>query len=184
MKKDSIDNLFNELEGQFDIHEPKNGHDTRFLNRLNAQQSKARRNLKNTWKSVMAIAASLVICIAVFTSLNSDPELMDLASVSPELSETQDFFSVTIESELKKLDQERSPETEKIIDDALKQIKILEESYEALKIDLTNSSSDNRVIYAMISNFQSRIDVLNNVLEQIENYKQLKLNINETNYTL
>ena len=30
------------------------------------------------------------------------------------------------------------------------------------------------VIYAMISNFQNRIEVLTNLLEQIENFKQLK----------
>ena len=48
------------------------------------------------------------------------------------------------------------------------------------KIDLTESGKDQRVIYAMISNFQSRIDILTTVLEQIEDVKQLKTNTNQT----
>jgi hypothetical protein len=59
-------------------------------------------------------------------TLHNESKALDLASVSPELSETQDFFTITIENELKKLNKERSPLTERIINDALKQIQILE----------------------------------------------------------
>ena len=73
-----------------------------------------------------------------------------------------------------KLNQERTPETKALIDDALKQLKTLESDYENLKKDLTKSGDDKRVIYAMINNFQNRINVLQTVLEQIESIKQLK----------
>ena len=117
-------------------------------------------------------------------TLQNQPEALDLASVSPELSETQDFFTVTIENELKKLNEERSPLTEQIINDALIQIQILEKDYQNLKTDLIESGQDQRVIYAMISNFQNRIDILNTVLEQIEDVKQLKNNTNEPKNTI
>ncbi|MEM9680754.1 MAG: hypothetical protein AAF901_10565 [Bacteroidota bacterium] len=179
MKKDTIDQLFSNLEGQFDVHTPVDGHEMRFLEKLDNKKEK-----KTYWKSFIAIAASVIICVGLFTTFNNKPEVLDLASVSPELSEAQDFFSITIETELKKLDLERSPETEDIIHDALRQIKILEDKYEILKQDLTETDGDQRVIYAMISNFQSRIDVLNNVLEQIENYKQLKSKNDENTITI
>ena len=63
-------------------------------------------------------------------------------------------------------------------------MEILEKEYESLKIDLTNSGDDKRVIYAMISNFQTRIDLLKNVMETIENVKQLKKNNNENSITI
>ena len=44
------------------------------------------------------------------------------------------------------------------------QMKVWEENYEQLKLDLEASGKDERVIYAMISNFQDRIDLLQNVL--------------------
>jgi hypothetical protein len=85
---------------------------------------------------------------------------------------------------LKKITDESSPETQSLINDALKQMKILENDYESLKKDLTESNDDNRVIYAMISNFQKRIDLLKNTLEQINTVKQLKNISNENESTI
>jgi hypothetical protein len=108
----------------------------------------------------------------------------DLASISPELSETQEFFTTTIAQELSVLNNERSPKTEAIINDALTQINILEKEYESLKVHLSESGDDKRVIYAMIANFQNRIDLLQNVLKQIEEVKQLNNENNENNATI
>ncbi|WP_299520843.1 hypothetical protein [Winogradskyella sp.] len=183
MKKDILDDLFENLKGEFDINEPNEGHEHRFLDKL-----KASTDTKNSsginWKPFLAVAASLVICFSVFTTINSDQEVVDLASVSPELSETQDFFTATIETELKKLNQERSPLTQKMISDALEYIESLEKEYENLKISLTENGNDQRIIYAMINNFQSRIDILNNVLDEIEKLKQLNINTDETTNTI
>jgi len=188
-EKDTLDELFENLKGEFDINEPHSGHENRFLDKLRANDvvnnnTDTKKSLGFNWKPFLAIAASLVICFSVFTTINNEPEAMDLASVSPELSETQDFFTATIEAELKKLDQERSPLTQQIISDALVQIETLEKDYENLKINLTENGNDQRVIYAMIGNFQSRIDILNIVLDEIENIKQLNTNTDETTNTI
>ncbi|WP_400080043.1 hypothetical protein [Winogradskyella sp. R77965] len=187
MEKDTIDDLFDDLQGKFDINEPKQGHEQRFLDKLKTNdiaQNGTKRSFDFNWKPFLAIAASLLICFSVFTTLQNEPETLDLANVSPELSETQDFFTVTIENELKKLNDERSPLTEQIINDAIEQIQLLETDYQNLKTDLTESGKDQRVIYAMISNFQSRIDILNTVLEQIETIKELKINTDEPKNTI
>lgn len=187
MQNDTIDDLFENLKGKFDVNEPNQGHENRFLEKLKANDMasiKSERKSSFNWKPFLAVAASVIICFGVFTTMNAQPEVMDLASVSPELSETQDFFTASIESELKKLNQERSPLTEQIINDALEQIQLLEKEYQNLKTDLTESNKDQRVIYAMISNFQNRIDILNTVLEQIETIKQLKINSDEPKNTI
>lgn len=186
MKEDNIDKLFGELKGEFDIDSPGQGHENRFLEKLKGDDLTdiTEKSSRLNWKPFLAIAASLVICFSVFIGINTEPEVMDLASVSPELSETQDFFTATIETELKKLNQENSPLTRKIIEDALKSIESLEKEYEDLKISLTENGNDQRVIYAMINNFQSRIDILNNVLEEIENIKQLNIITDETKNTI
>ena len=187
MEKDTLENLFESLKGEFDINDPNQGHEQRFLNKLNASgiaEMDSKTSSRFNWKPFLAIAASLVICFSVFTMINNEPEVMDLASVSPELSQTQDFFTATIETELKRLNAERSPLTEQVITDALNRIERLEEAYQNLKTDLTESNNDQRVIYAMITNFQNRIDVLNTVLEQIETIKQLKNNNDEPKNTI
>ncbi|WP_299101725.1 hypothetical protein [uncultured Winogradskyella sp.] len=187
MEKDNLDSLFDNLKGQFDIETPQTNHEQRFLDKLKSNDIASIEVKKSSgfnWKPFLAIAASIIICLGLFTTLQNDSEDLDLASVSPEMSETQDFFTVTIENELKKLNEERSPLTEQIISDALAQIKLLENDYQKLKTDLTESGKNQRVIYAMISNFQNRIDILNTVLEQIEVIKELKTNTNEPKNTL
>ena len=177
MKKDNIDNLFENFRSDFDLETPNNGHQERFLAKLKNQNPEnhiSSANHFNYWKPFLSIAASLVICFSVFTLLNPSNNIKDLASVSPEMSQTESFFTTAISEELTKLDEARTPETENLINDAMKQMTILEKNYESLKIDLTNSGDDKRVIYAMITNFQTRIDLLKNVLETIENVKQLK----------
>lgn len=184
MKKDNLENLFDELKGQFDVETPNNNHQQRFLDKLKDSdlasteikvKSEAEKSSGFNWKPLLSIAAALVICFGVFTTLQNQPKDLDLASVSPEMSETQDFFTITIENELKKLNSERSPLTEQIISDALEQIQLLENDYKKLKTDLSESGKNQRIIYAMISNFQNRIDILNTVLEQIETIKELTI---------
>lgn len=187
MKKENLDDLFESLKGEFDVESPGIGHENRFLSKLKSDTSENSETEKTkgvNWKSFLAIAASIIISLSVFVNLNNNEELMDLANVSPELSETQDFFTATIENELRKLDKEQSPITKKIIEDALSLIDDLENDYNTLKIELTQNGEDQRIIHAMISNFQSRIDILNTVLEEIENIKQLKTDNNETNITI
>ncbi|RIA09576.1 hypothetical protein OE09_1415 [Flavobacteriaceae bacterium MAR_2010_72] len=186
MNKD-IGTIFENLRNEFDVENPNDGHQERFLNKLKGQQSNIidlKASNKNYWKPLLAVAASLVLCFSLITVLQQQPEAKDLASISPELSNTQDFFNTTIATELAALNNERSAETNAIIDDALKQIKHLEKAYETLKIDLIKSGDDKRVIYAMISNFQSRIDLLKNVLIQIEEVKQLNQNNDEHKITI
>ena len=65
-----------------------------------------------------------------------------------------------------------SPEYQDIVVDALFQIELLGQEYEQLKLELEASGDDKRIINAMISNFQNRIELLQNVLEQIDNVKQ------------
>lgn len=178
MKKDAIDKLFGDLEGSFDVHETPNGHQKRFLDRLNEAEKPSEKKLG--WWKPLSIAASIALLIAVgSTFLKTTPSEKDLASVSPEMMQTQSFFTTTINEELQKLKNVTEPETQQMVKDALKQIDILEKEYKTLKTDLAISGNDKRVIYAMISNFQSRITLLQQVLEKIEEIKTLKAYRNE-----
>ncbi|WP_299228737.1 hypothetical protein [uncultured Psychroserpens sp.] len=181
MEKDTIDTLFERLDSQFDIHMPHKGHEDRFFSKLkhiDREVHKSSRPAIRFWKPLLAAAASIILCIAIYIVLPEEPELMDLANVSQELSQTQDFFTAAIQEELSKLEQERTPETNKLIEGALQQLSILETDYESLKKDLAQSGDDKRVIYAMITNFQNRINVLETVLDKVEMVKQIKTKYN------
>ena len=184
MQENYIDDQLMSLRGTVDLAEPLEGHETRFLNKLKQANKNPKKKRPPFWTPFFIAAASVVICFGVFSTITQSQNRDGLASVSPELAEAQDFFTVTIAEELKKLNAERSPLTEEIIYDAMREIKVLESAYENLKVDLQESNHDTRVIYAMISNFQTRIDILTNVLEHIENIKQLKTKPNDTEITI
>ncbi|WP_424494049.1 DUF4179 domain-containing protein [Salinimicrobium sp. GXAS 041] len=183
MKNDNIEELFSSLD--FDVAEPSQGHEKRFEEKL---QQRSRKKIRTSgvislWGPALSIAASLLIAFLVFQKLYSNQLNREdgLASVSTEMKTTQDFYSSVISKELYNLQQEKTPETAAVIEDALKQLQILEKDYEKLKTDLSNSGQDKRVISAMITNFQRRIDLLNNVLEKVNNINKLKNTHHENN---
>ncbi|PWK17373.1 hypothetical protein [Xanthomarina spongicola] len=187
MSTDNLNKLFEDLKDNFDVEEPNSDHTKRFLSKLNNKTNIAsnnKTNVRNLWKPLLSIAASIILIVSLFITVNQKETVRDLANVSPEMAQTQTFFTSAISEELKKLESESNPETKMIINDALIQIKKLEINYDTLKVDLTKSGDDNRVIYAMIKNFQNRIDILQNTLEHIENIKQLNKLSNENNKTL
>ena len=182
------DEFFEDLKKlNFDISEPDSGHDDRFLKKLDKQHKSKllkKGKLRKLWIPLSSIAAAIILTFLAFGNVFNAPAFAketDLAAVSPKMKETQDFYSSLIERELKSIEGERSPATNKIINDALVQLETLEKEYNKLKKDLLESGQDKRVIYAMINNFQKRIDLLNQVLEQIETIKQLNTHKNETN---
>ncbi len=169
--KDNLENIFEKFENQFDIEEPNIGHFNRFESKLNKPSSR-KKIIKLI--STISIAASITLLIGIWIGSSNSNQGMELANVSIEMQETQSFFINTINNELSKIENERNSDTEQIIIDGFAQIQKLEKQYQLLSLELKESAEDKRVIYAMISNFQQRIDVLQGLLEQIENVKQLK----------
>ena len=187
MNKDNLDIILKNVEGQFDTEEPAIGHKQRFLDKLNNQNTMVvtkKKSVFKLWKPLLGVAASVVLLLTISFGVLKSNNSNELASISPEMATTQDFFTTTIATELKKLNSEESPEYQDLIVDTMFQMKILEENYEQLKQDLNTSGQDKRVIYAMISNFQDRIDLLQNVVEQIDDLKQTKNEQNENSITL
>ncbi|MDZ4149373.1 MAG: hypothetical protein U1C58_13895 [Flavobacteriaceae bacterium] len=173
MKKDALDNLFENLQGQFDTDQAAEGHFERFAEKLSQNPRKKTGSLR--FIRPFLVAASLAL-LFVLSFLSRTPESADLASVSPEMQNTQVFFTNMIQTELDKLKAKNKDETtQKMVTDALGQLALLEKDYESLKKDLVKSGYNQQVIYAMISNFQSRINLLKTVLEKIEKTQELKI---------
>ncbi|MFT5736398.1 MAG: hypothetical protein ACJAU2_001601 [Maribacter sp.] len=186
MEKDNIEQLFENLKGSFDTQAPEYGHEDRFLEKMNLGSKGGTSPIKKTawWKGV-SIAASVAVLIAVsigFFNQNSSIE-QQVAKVSPEVSNSQFYFASLIEEQVKELQAESSPETQKIIFDTMLQLKTLETDYGRLEKELLSGGNSKLLLSAMITNFQTRIDLLHDVLEQIETIKNLK-NYNDANYTL
>ena len=74
-----------------------------------------------------------------------------------------------------------TPETEPLIEDTLAQLTLLEDEYKKLEQDLVKGGDAKLELSAMITNFQTRIDLLREVMERVEEVKQFKNESNENN---
>lgn len=167
-----LEKLFENHQGKFDMFEPDSGHLERFKNKLENKKT-AKKNAVLLFSKI-AVAASIALLVGLWIGSSYGSKGLELAEVSTEMAETQSYFVATIQQELKLVEVERNSDTEQIINDALERITELEKKYELLTLELKESSEDRRIIYAMISNFQSRIDILQSLLERIESVKELK----------
>lgn len=167
-----LEKIFENQQGKFDTFEPDSGHFERFKNRIETKKAKKRSTTLMFAK--IAVAASIALLVGIWMGSEYTSKGLELAEVSTEMQETQSYFVATIQKQLAQVELERNSDTEQLINDALERIKTLETKYELLTLELKESGEDRRIIYAMISNFQSRIDILQSLLERIESVKELK----------
>ncbi|MCK0132219.1 hypothetical protein MWU59_11975 [Flavobacteriaceae bacterium F08102] len=178
-----LDQKCRDLRGAFDTEEPSTGHFERFSKKLNQFNEQLNSNIKQSNQSVvhwkwLSVAASILLVVGLYMVFQQTGEVQEygyeLADVSPEMEETQSFFTMTIQHELSRIQAKRTVENETVIDDALAQLTSLEKNYNSLKVALADSDYDRRIILAMITNFQQRIAVLHELLEQLDEIETLK----------
>jgi DNA repair exonuclease SbcCD ATPase subunit len=172
--KDKLQQFFS--ENDFDTQKPPSGHLERFEYKLNNPSNQN----KTSWKWLSA-AACVVLVLGFWLGSNHQKQPLDLADVSPKMEEVQDYFVSTIHQELKTLEKNRNLETETVIEEALEQLEELEDDYKNFVKELNNNGNSRKIINAMIKNYQQRLDILENVLQQIEQIKNPN-NINNEIY--
>ncbi len=182
MSDNNIEKLFERMNGTLDTYEPSANHEARFIEKLQKQNKVMQlKTKKRNWYKSMAIAASIALLIGIVfsSSMFDSGEEADLASVSPQMEETQNFFTSAIQLQLEEINKVSSTDTNEIVTDALSLLEKLESDYEDLKRDLVRSGNDKRVISAMIKNFQKRANLLDEVLQKINDINKFKLPENE-----
>ncbi len=70
-----------------------------------------------------------------------------------------------------------------MVDDTIIQLNKLETNYQKLEQDLLNGGNSKIILNAMIINFQTRIDLLKEVLNNVKEIKKLK-SYNDENFTI
>ncbi|MFV8332839.1 anti-sigma factor [Flavobacterium sp. GSP14] len=170
MKKDfkKLDQLFTKYENEWDIETLEASHEARFLKKLKPEKSNRKRFVS------IGIAASIIIMLGLCIFSTTPKKTEDLRFASQETKQTDSIFTILIEKELEKIKEKKSPENERIIADALQQMNTLDSDYTKIIKELETNGESKQIIYAMISNLQTRISFLQNVLLHIENTEKLK----------
>ncbi len=171
----SIEDIIRRERGLFDDQEPPEGHAERFsfklATRLHARPAK---------RSIVPylLRAAVVTLLVTLSSLWSfdhfiKPNLnrkMTLSQVSPEYREAERYYVrevALMENEISSAEL-TTPEQQRAL---LDEMAAMDSIYHDLQRELRVNPNDQRIIDAMINHYQTKIDVLSYILEQLREIK-------------
>jgi hypothetical protein len=153
----------------YDVHEPEDGHLNRFTSRLDEQfhASKRKRNIP-LWR----IAATVVLIVSlagVMIYQYSDKSSTAQGQMSDELSQVVDHYNRLTDQRLDDISNCASSDEEatKIDVMAREQLMKLEQDANVLHAELNKDESNERVYGALVTNYRTRIKLLDNIITKI-----------------
>jgi hypothetical protein len=167
-----LKDYFEKSRCSFDDKELTSGHEQRFLNKLEKKKSKL--GLK-IWYGV---AASLILLtmLSFFAKdfifnkkfVKNNSAIMSLSDISFKYQEVEEFYQAGINEkiiEFKHLECKVDNDQLQQIDNELAQF---DQNYLNLQVELKKNVNDERIINAMINNYQTKITFLELVIDQIK----------------
>lgn len=189
--KDNIEEIILKRLKHLNESEPLEGHFERFQSKLYLQHKTKR----ITFNIVLKVAAAVVFILLatnqafIYLSPNQQGSLLTvfhkneatLSSVSSEYEEVEFYYTNAINVELNQwntLNNEGfiSAEEQKMMDDELGEF---ENRYKTLQADLAANPKDERVVNAILEYYQSKLNVINIIVNKLEEVKN-KNNNHET----
>ena len=168
-----IEEFFKKERGAFDDREPSEGHFERFSYKL-----ATRLHASGIKRSIVPylLKAAVVTLLVTLSSLWTyehfiRPDLkktMTLSEVSPEYKEVETYYVRQVsfmENEFTNLDFENNPEQKDIM---LRELQSMDSAYVDLQKELRANPNDQRIINAMIKHYQTKIEVMSYILEQLK----------------
>ncbi len=167
---DRLEEWLTSKDTTWDIEETPQNHEYRFMQKL--ENRSVKRKKRNLYTAI-GIAATVVLMFSVSFFFKPETKAKHLNFASVETKQTDSIFTVMIQQELNKLKEIKSPKNQKMVSDALLQMRKLDSDYQKITEEIAANGENKQLIYAMISNLQVRISFLQNVLNQIEATEQL-----------
>jgi hypothetical protein len=177
MKQDKLEQFVIENRDEFDVYEPGD----ELWDRIQKPSPKV---IKLNWKTIaIRVAAVVVIFIAsyFFHDMMQSEKSSHIAQQKIEMDDQQvELVQVLMEAEIYYSSQINSAKDEifrlsgnnqELIDDINFDMVELDEVFQELKDDLKDNSDNEEVIEAMIQNYRIKLQVLEEILNQLEKTK-------------
>lgn len=153
----------------YDVHEPEDGHFNRFASRLDEQ---FHADKKKQGVPLWRIAATLILFIALAGILiyqYSDKSSSAQGQMSDELSMVVDHYNRLTNQRLDDISTCAASDEEatKIDMMAREQLQKLEQDASVLHAELNQDESNERVYGALVTNYRTRIKILDNIITKI-----------------
>ncbi|NJO88908.1 MAG: hypothetical protein HC831_08085 [Chloroflexia bacterium] len=168
----TLKDFFEKNREAFDDQELPMRHEERFLGKLGKERSSL--GLK-VWYGVAASFIFLAMLsffakdrILRNNTFNGKTEVVSLSDISPKYQEVEKFYQAGVSEKIAEIDElncKIDDEQKTMINKELEQLNV---SYKGLQAELKVNMNDERIINAMITNYQNRIQFLEQVIYQIK----------------
>ena len=168
----NIEDIIRNNKEYFDSEEPSEGHFERFQRKLEVRfQPMAVRRSIVPYLLKAAVVTLLVTLSSLWIwdhFLRPDRDRMSLSDVSPQYREVENYYVHQVnlmESELGNLELKGNQEQKKVL---LREMKSMDSVYVQLQKDLKTNPNDERIINAMIEHYQTKVEVMSYILNQLK----------------
>lgn len=129
------------------------------------------------WGLVSKVAAAILVLALVtwgFVSfkVSSSSEGVALHEISPELAETEYYYSQQVAEKLTIIKASNADVDKEVMDNLL----ALDSAYQDLKQDLKDNADNEEVVAAMITNYRLKLSILEQILKEIKQHDQNEQN--------
>ena len=172
-----IRKLFEE-DSKLEKGQMPNGHEARFIEKLEKELPVKKSNSFFFLKIAAAIVVFLGLGYGIFTQIDSDsddPKLAEikekkadiksLGDISPDLKKVENYYLASINMELAKMTY--APENMDLIDGYLKRLSDLNTEYDELNKELSETGPNIGTVDALINNLKLRLNLLQRLKDQL-----------------
>jgi hypothetical protein len=177
----NIEDLIRNNKDFFEDAEPSNGHFERFNRKLEVRfQVTAPKRSIVPYLLRAAVVTLLVTLSSLWTwdhFIRSGSSRMSLGQVSPQYKEVENYYIHQVnmmEGEIVNIDLKNNPEQKVML---LKEMKSMDSVYVSLQKELKANPDDERIINAMIEHYQTKLEVMTYIVNQLKTIR----NVNQNN---
>jgi hypothetical protein len=168
----NIDDIIRDNKEFFEGAEPSDGHLERFNRKLEIRfQVKVAKRSIVPYLLRAAVVTLLVTLSSLYTwdhFIRPGSSRMTLGQVSPQYKEVENYYIHQVnlmEGEIGTVEMKNSPEQKLLF---MKEMKSMDSTYVSLQKELKANPDDERIINAMIEHYQTKLEVMTYIVNQLK----------------
>jgi len=183
----TIEDLIRSNKDFFEDAEPSDGHMERFNRKLEMRfQVHAPKRSIVPYLLRAAVVTLLVTLSSLYTwdhFIRSSSSRMTLGQVSPQYKEVENYYIHQVnlmEGEIVSVDLKNNPEQKTVL---MNEMKSMDSVYVSLQKELKANPNDERIINAMIEHYQTKLEVMTYIVNQLKTIRNENQNKTENGKT-
>jgi hypothetical protein len=183
----TIEDIIRNNKDLFEDKEPSEGHFERFNRKLEIkfQQQVVKRSIV-PYLLKAAVVTLLVTLSSLWTwdhFIRPGSSRMTLGQVSPQYKEVENYYIHQVnmmEGEIVNVDLKNNPEQKEML---IKEMKSMDSVYVSLQKELKANPDDERIINAMIEHYQTKVEIMSYIVNQLKTIRNDNQNRTENEKT-